>query len=108
MYLYKDEELIEEALNGSNDNNEEDHDGDVVFGPICPKASDVQDVLQVLHDYIFFSLNSEDAQKNHKPLTMVIDRAVATKLTHSDIGTFFQSITVHVSLSDISILCVRK
>ena len=90
VYLHKDEELIEEALNGSNDNNEEDDDGDVLLGPICPKASDVQDVLQVLHDYIFFSLNGEDPQKNHNPLTMVIDRAVATKLTQSDIGTFFQ------------------
>ena len=37
LYLHEDEELIEEAMNGSNDNNEEDDDGDVVLGPIVPK-----------------------------------------------------------------------
>ena len=45
-----DEELIEETINGSDGNAEEDHDGNDMFGPVCPKASDLQNVLQVLCD----------------------------------------------------------
>ena len=50
-----DEELIEEVMNGSNDGHEKDDDGDAVLGPVCPKASDVRDALQVLRDYILHS-----------------------------------------------------
>lgn len=42
-----DEELIEEVMNNSNGEDEEDDDAIDVLGPVCPKASDAQDKMQV-------------------------------------------------------------
>ena len=83
--LLTDEELIEEVMNAANAeyaDDEEDDDGDAVLDPVCPKVSDVREALQVLHDYMPFSLNGEDIQQ--KP------RDVTAKMTQSDIRTFFQ------------------
>ena len=45
--LLTDEELIEEVMNNSNGEDEEDDDAIDVLGPVCPKASDAQDKMQV-------------------------------------------------------------
>ena len=57
-----------------------------------PKASDLQNVLQVLFDYMSFSWNGEYIQKKHNVLIPVIDWNVATKLTLEDLLWW---ITVH-------------
>ena len=59
--LLTDEELIEEVMNGGNtdDGDDEEDDGADVLSPVCPKVSDVQNALQVLRDYMPFSLNGE-------------------------------------------------
>ena len=46
-------------MNDSNGVDEENDDGDTMTGSVCPEASDVRDALQVLRDYMPFSLNGE-------------------------------------------------
>ena len=60
--LLTDEELIEEMNNENGDDadNGEDDDDDALLNPVCPKVSDIQEALQVLHDYMPFSLSGED------------------------------------------------
>ena len=60
--LLTDEELIEEMNdeNGDDADNEEEDDDDALLNPVCPKVSYIREALQLLHDYMPFSLNSED------------------------------------------------
>ena len=88
--LLTDEELIEEMNNENGDDadNGEDDDDDALLNPVCPKVSDIREALQVLHDYMPFSLSSKDIQQ--KVNTLSLDRDVTAKMTQSDIRTFFQ------------------
>ena len=58
---------------------------------------------QMLRDYMPFVRNGEDIQQMINAFAVVIDRYV--KLIQSDIGTFFQQITVH-ALCQIFLFCV--
>ena len=86
-----DEELIEEMNheNGDDADNGEDDD-DVLLNPVCPKVIDIREALQVLHDYMPFSLSGEDIRQKFNALSTSIDRDVTAKMTQSDIRTFFQ------------------
>ena len=88
--LLTDEELIEEMNNENGDDadNGEDDDGDALLNPVCLKVSDIREALQVLHDYMPFSLSSEDIRQKFNALSL--DRDVTAKMTQSDIRTFFQ------------------
>ena len=90
--LLTDEELIEEMNNENGDDadNGEDDDGDALLNPVCPKVSDIREALQVLHDYMPFSLSGEDIRQKFNALSISIDRDVTAKMTQSDIRTFFQ------------------
>ena len=90
--LLSDEELIEEVMNAVNvnDGDEADDDEDVLLDPVCPKVSDIREALQVLHDYMPFSLCGEDIQQKLNALSISIDRDVTVKMKQSDIRTFFQ------------------
>ena len=90
--LLSDEELIEEVMNAANgdDVDEADDDGDVLSDPVCPKISDIREALQVLHDYMPFSLCGEDIQQKLNALSISIDRDVTAKMKQSDIRAFFQ------------------
>ena len=90
--LLTDEELIEEMdnENGDDADNGEDDDGDALLNPVCPKVSDIREALQVLHDYMPFSLSGEDIRQKFNALSISIDRDVTAKMTQSDIITFFQ------------------
>ena len=81
-------------MNGGNaddgDDDEENDDGDDVLGAICPKVSDVRDALQVLRDYMPFSLNGGEIQQKLNALTAVVDRDVTDTLTETLLRTFFQ------------------
>ena len=58
--------MIEEVKNAGNEhdaNDEEDNDVDNAIDPVCPKVSDIREALQVLYDYMPFSLMSEDLQQ---------------------------------------------
>ena len=90
--LLTDEELIEEMNYENRDDadNGEDDDDDALLNPVCPKVSDIWEVLQVLHDYMPFSLSGEDIPQKFNALSISIDRDVTTKMTLSDIRTFFQ------------------
>ena len=90
--LLTDEELIEEMdnENGDDADNGEDDDGDVLLNQVCPKVSDIREALQVLHDYMPFSLSGEDIRQKFNALSISIDRDVTAKMTQSDIITFFQ------------------
>ena len=46
--------------NGDDADNGEDDDDDAALKPVCPKVSDIREALQVLHDYMPFSLSAED------------------------------------------------
>ena len=63
---------------------------DVLLDPVCPKISDIREALQVLHDYMPFSLCGEDIQQKLNALSISIDRDVTAKMKQSDIRTFFQ------------------
>ena len=56
------EELIGEMNNENGDNADYqgDDDENALLNPVCPKVSDIREALQVLHDYMPFSLSSED------------------------------------------------
>ena len=90
--LLTDEELIEEMdnENGDDADNGEDDDGDALLNPVCLKVSDIREALQVLHDYMPFSLSGEDIRQKFNALSISIDRDVTAKMTQSDIITFFQ------------------
>ena len=90
--LLTDEELIEEMNNENGDDadNGEDDDDDAALKPVCPKVSDIREALQVLHDYMPFSLSAEDIRQKFNALSISIDKYVTAKMTQSDIGTFFQ------------------
>ena len=87
--LLTDEELIEEMNNENGDDadNGEDDDDDALLNPVCPKVSDIREALQVLHDYMPFSL---DIRQKFNALSISIDRDVTAKMTQSDIRAFFQ------------------
>ena len=90
--LLTDEELIEEMNNENGDDadNGEDDDDDALLNPVCPKVSDIWEALQVLHDYMPFSLSGEGIPQKFNALSISIDRDVTTKMTLNDIRTFFQ------------------
>ncbi|XP_047132485.1 tigger transposable element-derived protein 4 [Hydra vulgaris] len=90
--LLTDEQLIEEVKNAANEhdaNDEEDNDDDNATDPVCPKVSDIREGLQVLYDYIPFSLMGEDLQQKLNAVSIIFDRDVSSKLKQSDIITFF-------------------
>ena len=76
--LLTDEELIEEAMNAVNGNDaeggEDDDYDDALLNPVFPKVSDIREALQVLHDYMPFSLSGEDIQQKLNALSISIDR----------------------------------
>ena len=78
------------AANGDHADDGEDDDDDALLNPVCPKVSDIQEALQMLHDCMPFSLSSEDIQQKLNALSISIDRGVTVKMTQSDIRTFFQ------------------
>ena len=84
VHLLTDEEVMN-AVNVDNSDDEEDDDGDAVLDPVCPKVSDVWEALQVLHDYMTFSISGGDIQKKLNALSISIDRVVTAKMTGSDI-----------------------
>ena len=90
--LLTNEELIEEMNNENEDDadNGEDDDDDALLNPVCTKVSDIREALQVLHDYMPFSLSGEDIRQKFNALSISIDRDVTAKMTQSDIRTFFQ------------------
>ena len=93
--LLTDEELVEETMNAANAddaNGEKDDVDHAVLDPVCPKVSDVRETLQVLHDYMPFSLSGEDIQQKLSALSISIDRNVAAKMTPSDTEYFFNDI----------------
>ena len=61
------------------------------MNPVCPNVSDIREALQVLHDYMPFSLSSEDIRQRFDALSISIDRDVTAKMTQSDIRTNFQT-----------------
>ena len=90
--LLTDEELTDvmNNENGDDADNGEDDDDDALLNPLCPKVSDIREALQVLHDYMPFSLSGEDIRQKFNALSISIDRDVTAKMTQSDIRTFFQ------------------
>ena len=88
--LLTDEELTEvmNNENGDDAHNREDDDDNALLNPVWPKVSDIREALQVLHDYMPFSLSSKDIQQKVNALSL--DRDVTAKMTQSDIRTFFQ------------------
>ena len=71
--LLTDEELIEEvmsAANGDDADDREDDDDDALLNLVCPKVSDIREALQVLHDYMPFSLGVEDIQQKLNALSI--------------------------------------
>ena len=90
--LLTDEELIEEINdeNGDNADNEEEDDDDALLNPVCPKVSYIREALQLLRNYMLFSLSSEDIREKFNAPSISIDRNVTAKMTQSDIRTFFQ------------------
>ena len=90
--LLTDEELIEEVMNEANGDDAGDgkgDDDDALLNPVCPKVSDIRKALQVLHDYMPFSLSGEDIQQKLNALSISIDRDVTAKITQTNIRTFF-------------------
>ena len=90
--LLTDEELIEEMNNekGDDADNGEDDDDNALLNQVCPEVSDIREALQVLHDYMPFSLSGEDIRQKFNALSVSIGRDVSAKMTQSDIRTFFQ------------------
>ena len=90
--LLTNEELIEEMNNEDGDDADdgEDDDDNAVLNPACPKVSDIRQALQVLHDYMPFSVSGDDIPQKFNALSISIDRDVTVKMTQSDISTFFQ------------------
>ena len=90
--LLTDEELIEEMNNEDGDDADsgEGDDGDALLNPVCPKVSDIWEALQVLHDYMPFSLSNEDIRQKFNALSTSIDGDVTMKMTQSGIRPFFQ------------------
>ena len=79
------------AANGDN-GDEADDDEDVLLDTVCPKVSDIREALQVLHDYMPFSLIGEDIQQQLNALSISIDRDVTAKMKRSGIRTFFSDV----------------
>ena len=73
--LLTNEELIEEMNNEDGDDADdgEDDDDNAVLNPVCPKVSDVQEALQVLHDYMPFSVSGDDIRQKFNALSISID-----------------------------------
>ena len=46
--------------NRDDADNGEDDDGDALLNLVCSKVSDIPQALQVLHDYMPFTLSGED------------------------------------------------
>ena len=92
VLLITDEELIEKVMNAANgdDTDDGEDDDDALLNPVCPKVSDIWEALQVLHDYMSFSLSGEDIQQKFNALPISTDRDVTAKMTGFDIRTFFQ------------------
>nr|XP_047129379.1 tigger transposable element-derived protein 4-like [Hydra vulgaris] len=90
--LLTDEQLVKEVKNAANehdDNDEEDNDDDNAIDPVYPKVSDIRETLQVLYDYMPFSLVGESLQQKLNAVSIIFDRDVSSKLKQSDIRTFF-------------------
>ena len=70
------EELIEEVMNAANGDDAadgEDEDDDALLNQVCPKVSDIREALQVLQDYMPFSLSGKDIQQKLNALPIPID-----------------------------------
>ena len=76
--------------NGDDADNGDDDDDDALLKPVCPKVSYIREALEVLQDYMSFSLSREDIRQKFNALSISIDRDVTAKMTQSDIRTFFQ------------------
>ena len=76
--------------NGDDVDNGEDDGDDALLNPVSHKVSDIREALQVLRDYMPFSLSSKDIRQKFNALSISIDRDVTAKMTQSDIRTFFQ------------------
>ena len=78
-----DDETVEDAMNGDDD--------DASREPICPKASDVRNALEVLREYMLFSTLGGEIQRNINKITGIVeDELTSEKLKQRDIRTFFQ------------------
>ena len=62
-----DEEAMN-VVNADDVDNETDED-DATFDPVYPKVSDVWEGLQVLHDYMQFSISGTDIQQKLNALS---------------------------------------
>ena len=71
------------------DNGEDDYD-DALLNPAFPKFSGIWEALQVLYDYMPFSLSGEDIQQKFNTLSILIDGDITAKMTQSYIKTSFQ------------------
>ena len=76
--------------NGDHADNGEDDDDDALLNPVSPKVSDIWEALQMLYNYMPFSLSGENIRQKFNALSISIIRDVTAKMTQSDIGTFFQ------------------
>ena len=76
--------------NGDHADNGEDDDDDALLKPVSPKVSDIWEALQMLYNYMPFSLSGENIRQKFNALSISIIRDVTAKMTQSDIGTFFQ------------------
>ena len=76
--------------NGDDADNGEGDDDDALLNPVCPKVSDIREALQVLHDYMPFSLSNEDIRQKFNAFSISIDGDVTMKMTQSDVRAFFQ------------------
>ena len=84
-------QIVEKVMNAAvadDVNDEENDDGRAVLDPVCPKVSDVGESLQVLHDYMPWSLSGQDLHKKLSVLSISIDKVTA-KMRQSDVRTFF-------------------
>ena len=76
--------------NGDYADNGEDDDDDALLNPVSSKVSDIWEALQMLYNYMPFSLSGENIRQKFNALSISIIRDVTAKMTQSDIGTFFQ------------------
>ena len=87
--LMTDDAILYDVLDGEGSETEDDTDG-VSNEPICPRSSDVRQVLDVFREYMLFSDNREFIDKCLNKVIVLVEKELSAKLRQADIRSFFE------------------
>ena len=86
-------EYITDAEGSANAGNDDDSDGDdddASEETVCPKATDVQNALEILREYMISSKHVGEIQRNLNRITTLVEEEFTDKYQQTDIRSSLQ------------------